>query len=138
MRLKITAFIVVSVFICFDVLTGWLKALYTGTLDSSIARKGLFHKVSELLAMIFGYVCEYCFPLAGIPFTAPIAGAIAVYIVAMETASIVENIAAMNPSLAQILSKVFDASKVEAMEEGGKHLENKSADSSRSSDGEMG
>ena len=136
--MKITAFIVVSVFICFDVLTGWLKALYTGTLDSSIARKGLFHKVSELLVMIFGYLCEYSFPLAGIPFKAPIAGAIGVYIVAMETASIVENIAAMNPSLAQILSKVFSESKVEFEEEGGKHLENKSADSGGSSDGEMG
>ena len=136
--MKITAFIVVTVFIVFDVVTGWLKALYTGTLDSSIARKGLFHKVSELLAMVFGYVCEYCFPLAGIPFKAPIVAAIGVYIVAMETASIVENIAAMNPSLAQILSKVFSESKVEIQEEGGKHLEDKSANSGGSSDGEMG
>ena len=136
--MKITAFIIVTVFIVFDVVTGWLKALYTGTLDSSIARKGLFHKVSELLAMVFGYVCEYCFPLAGIPFKAPIAGAIGVYIVAMETASIVENIAAMNPNLAQILSKVFSESKVEIQEEGGKHLEDKSANSGGSSDGEMG
>lgn len=136
--MKITAFIVVTVFIVFDVVSGWLKALYTGTLDSSIARKGLFHKVSELLAMVFGYVCEYCFPLAGIPFKAPIAEAIGVYIVAMETASIVENIAAMNPSLAQILSKVFSESKVEIQEAGGKHLEDKSANSGGSSNGEMG
>lgn len=136
--MKITALIIVSVFICFDVLTGWLKALSTGTLDSSIARKGLFHKVGEELAMIFGYLCEYTFPLAGVDIQVPIASGIGVYIVLMETASIIENIAAMNPSLTNILGKFFTSEKLDSLQEGGKHLENKSADSSRSSNGEMG
>lgn len=136
--MKITALIIVSVFICFDVLTGWLKALSTGSLDSSIMRKGLFHKVGEELAMAFGYLCEFCFPLAGVPMQIPIASGIGVYIVLMETASIVENIAIMNPALANILSKFFDSEKLEPSQTGGKHLENKSADSSGSSDGEMG
>lgn len=136
--MKITALIIVSVFICFDVLTGWLKALSTGTLDSSIMRKGLFHKVGEELAMAFGYLCEFCFPLAGVPMQIPIASGIGVYIVLMETASIVENIAIMNPQLANVLSKFFDSEKLEPSQTGGKHLENKSADSGGSSDGEMG
>ena len=96
--MKITALIIVSVFICFDVLTGWLKALSTGSLDSSIMRKGLFHKVGEELAMAFGYLCEFCFPLAGVPMQIPIASGIGVYIVLMETASIVENIAQISCS----------------------------------------
>lgn len=136
--MKITALIIVSVFICFDVLTGWLKALSTGSLDSSIMRKGLFHKVGEELAMAFGYLCEFCFPLAGVPMQIPIASGIGVYIVLMETASIVENIAIMNPALANVLSKFFDSEKLEPSQTGGKHLENKSADSCGSSDGEMG
>ncbi len=136
--MKITALVIVSVFICFDVLTGWLKALSTGTVDSSIARKGLFHKVGEELAMAFGYLCEFCFPLAGVPMQIPIASGIGVYIVLMETASIVENIAVMNPNLTNILSRFFDNEKLEPSQTGGKHLEDKPADSGRDSDGEMG
>lgn len=136
--MKITALIIVSVFICFDVLTGWLKALSTGTVDSSIARKGLFHKVGEELALAFGYLCEFCFPLAGVPMQVPIASGIGVYIVLMETASIVENIAIMNPNLTNVLSKFFDSEKLDPSQTGGKHPENKSADSGGSSDGEVG
>lgn len=136
--MKITALIIVSVFICFDVITGWLKALSTGTVDSSIARKGLFHKVGEELALAFGYLCEFCFPLAGVPIQVPIASGIGVYIVLMETASIVENIAVMNPNLTNVLSKFFDNEKLDPSQNGGKHLENKSADSGGSSDGEVG
>lgn len=136
--MKITALLVVLVFICFDVLTGWLKAVYTGTLDSSIMRKGLFHKVGEVLAVGFGYMCELSFPLVGVPMQVPIAAGISVYIVLMETASIVENIAHMNPAMASILTKFFDSSKIEPVETGGKHLENKSASSSGSANGEMG
>lgn len=136
--MKITALIIVLVFICFDVLTGWLKALYTGTLDSSIMRKGLFHKVGETLAVAFGYICEICFPLVGVPMKVPIAAGICVYIVLMETASIVENLAHINPALSSVLTRFFDSSKLEPVEAGGKHLENESADSSRGADGEMG
>ena len=130
--------VIVLCFIIFDVLTGWLKAFSTGTLDSSIARKGLFHKVGELLALGFGYLCEYSFPIVGIPIELPIASGICVYIVLMETASIIENIAIMNPSMAEALSRFFNTEKMEQYQNGGKHLENESASSSRSSDGEMG
>lgn len=136
--MKITALLIVLVFICFDVLTGWLKAVYTGTLNSSIMHKGLFHKVGEVLAVAFGYMCELSFPLVGVPMQVPIAAGISVYIVLMETASIVENIAHMTPAMAPILTKFFDSSKLEPIETGGKHLENKSTDSCRSADGEMG
>lgn len=136
--MNITALVVVLIFICFDVLTGWLKALSTGTLDSTIMRKGLFHKVGEVLAMIFGYLCEYSFPLIDVPIDLPIAAGISVYIVLMEAASIVENIAIMNPQLSGILEKFFSSEKVQTLQNGGKHLENKSADSGRGSDGAMG
>lgn len=133
--MNIVALVIVLVFICFDVLTGWIKAASTGTVDSSIMRKGLFHKVGEILAMIFGYICEYAFPLAGVPVQVPIASGIGIYIILMETASIIENLAIINPQLAGILDKFFDRNKLEESAKGGKHLEDKSASSSGGTDG---
>lgn len=138
MKLKVTALIVVSIFIIFDIATGWLKALSTGTADSSVMRKGLYHKLAEIMSVLFGYICEYVFPYAGIDVTIPFATAIGTYIVLMETASIVENLAIMNPHLAQILSKFFTDDKITNLESEGKHLENQPSDSCGSSDGKMG
>lgn len=124
--MKIGALITVLVFIAFDVITGWLKALATGTTDSSIMRKGLFHKLGELLAVMFGYMCEYAFPIMDIQVSIPFAGAIATYIVLMETASIIENLCIMNPNLSKIMEKIFDSDKLRKR---GEQDENQSADS---------
>lgn len=105
--MNITIFVIVLIFICFDVLTGWLKAIATGTTDSSIMRKGLFHKLGEILAIIFGYVCERTLPYMGVTVSIPFAVAIGTYIVLMEIASIVENISKINPQLAKVLDNVF-------------------------------
>ena len=136
--MDITALIVVLLFIVFDVLTGWLKAFRTGTLNSSIMREGLLNKIDEVLAILFGYLCEFAFPKVGVPVKLPMASCICVYIVLMETTSVVENIAVMNPKLTEILKKVFDTEKLEDAQKGGAHLENKSADSGGGTDGEMG
>lgn len=124
--MKIGALITVLVFIAFDVITGWLKALATGTTDSSIMRKGLFHKLGELLAVMFGYMCEYAFPIMEIEVSIPFAGVIATYIVLMETASIIENLCIMNPNLSKIMEKIFDSDKLQRK---GDKDENQSADS---------
>jgi toxin secretion/phage lysis holin len=129
--LNIAPLIVVLIFIAFDVLTGWLKAFATGTTNSSIMREGLVHKIGELLAMAFGYVCQYTLPYVGVEVKIPFAGAIGTYIVLMEIASVVENISVMNPELAKVLEKVFSKEKING-EEGVAHLEreeNESADS---------
>jgi len=123
---KIGSLITVLVFIAFDVITGWLKALATGTTDSSIMRKGLFHKLGELLAVMFGYMCEYAFPIMDIEVSIPFAGVIATYIVLMETASIIENLCIMNPSLSEIMKKIFDEDKLQRK---GDRDENESAGS---------
>lgn len=129
MILNVTAILVTTIFIVFDIATGWLKALSTGTTDSSIMRKGLFHKLAEILSVMFGYTCEYVFPFAGIEVTIPFATGIATYIVLMETASIIENLAIMNPNLAAILEKFFSRESMDEKRKGGKHIEDKSADS---------
>lgn len=105
--LKVAFFIVSLVFIVLDILTGWIKALSTGTTNSSIMRVGLYHKLGEVLAIGFGYVCELSFPYVGISLSVPLVESIATYIILMEVASIVENITKINPHLAEILGKIF-------------------------------
>lgn len=114
--MNVTPLIVALVFITFDVLTGWLKALITATANSSVMRTGLMRKVGELLAVIFGYVCQFCLPMIGVQVDVPFAGAIATYIVLMETASVIENICAINPNLRDALSKVFADEKLPKIE----------------------
>ena len=114
--MNVTPLIVALIFIVFDVLTGWLKALITATTNSSIMRTGLMRKVGELLAVIFGYVCQFCLPMIGVQVDVPFAGAIATYIVRMETASVIENICAINPNLRDALSKVFADEKLPTVE----------------------
>lgn len=121
--MNITILIIVLIFIAFDVLTGWLKALSTGTTDSSIMRKGLFHKLGEIIAVIFGYLCEYTLPYIGVTINIPFAVAIGTYIVLMEIASIVENIASINPQLAKILDNVFSKETLNLPEESGEPVE---------------
>lgn len=123
--MNIAPVIVVLIFIAFDVLTGWLKAFATGTTDSSIMREGLFHKIGELLAMAFGYVCQFALPYVGVEVSIPFAGAIGTYIVLMETASIVENISIINPGLAKIMDKIFSKERLNSEEKGGAHLASK-------------
>ena len=127
--MKVGSLIVVTVFIIFDVATGWLKALSTGTANSSVMREGLFHKLAEILAVLFGYSCELAFPLVDITLNIPLAGGIATYIVVMETASIVENLAIMNPNLADALSKFFSKEKLNPERKDEENAKDKSADS---------
>lgn len=127
--MKPTALIVATIFIVFDVATGWLKALSTGTTDSSIMRTGLFRKIAEIMAVVFGYVCEYAFPYAGLDVTIPFATGISTYIVLMETVSVVENLALMNPQLAEILNKFFNYKRSKGGEKDADKQEDESADS---------
>lgn len=127
--MNITPLIIVIIFIAFDVLTGWLKAFSTGTTDSSIMRQGLFHKMGELLAMAFGYLCQFTLPYIGVEYNIPFAVAIGTYITLMETASIVENISIINPQLREVLDKFFSSEKLNAEQKGGAHLGDKSEDS---------
>ena len=123
--MNVSALIIVIIFLVFDIVTGWLQALATNTTNSSIMRKGLFHKLAEILAVCFGYICEYTFPLTGVTVNIPLAGGIAAYIVVMETASIVENLCKLNPTLNAIMGKFFDEGKLKTVPQEGKHDEKK-------------
>ena len=103
--------IVVLVFIVVDVLVGLAKSLTNGSYKSALMRTGLYHKLGEILAVGFGVLCEELFPLAGITVSVPIVTSICVYIILMETGSIVENLSIISPALSSLLNRVFNGYK---------------------------
>ena len=117
MSLNVTMLIVVFTFIVLDLVVGIIKALATSTYKSLKMREGLWHKLGEILCVAFGVLCETAFPYVGITVNIPMVTTICVYIVLMETGSIVENIAVISPNIQKVLSKVFgDYSKDDEQE----------------------
>lgn len=92
-------YIVPFVLICFDFLTGFIKAIYNKKLDSTILRKGLFHKLAELLALIGCGGVDYGINFIDLPFDLPILPSVAIYICVMEIISCFENLCEVNPAL---------------------------------------
>lgn len=95
--------IAVSVFIVFDIATGIIRALYNDGLNSTALRKGLFHKLSELIAVVGAYLLEYGIQYINFDIDVPLLKATTAYICLMELVSILENLADVNP----ILGKFF-------------------------------
>lgn len=95
--------IAVGVFIVFDIVTGVIRALYNDGLNSTALRKGLFHKLSELIAVVGSYLLEYGLQYIQLGIDAPLLKATTTYICLMELVSILENLADVNP----ILGKFF-------------------------------
>lgn len=96
-------YIAVGCFIVFDIVTGIIKALYKGGVNSSFLRVGLFHKLSEVLAVIGSGALEYGAKYINIGFDIPMLESVALYICLMEFISILENLGEINP----ILGKLF-------------------------------
>lgn len=115
--LPVKLILVVLVFILVDLIVGVIKAGYKTGFKSAKMRQGLYHKLGEILAVIFGVLCELAFPIVGIDIKIPIVSSICIYLVIMETGSIVENLAIISPNIQKILSKVFGAYKEEKNEE---------------------
>ena len=114
-------YIAVAIFILFDILTGIIKALYKEGLNSTYLRRGLFHKLSEVLAVAGSGLLEYGMSYINLGVELPVLNVVAVYICTMELISIIENIAEVNPSLAKLfkpyLEKLKDKDKEESEDE---------------------
>lgn len=108
--------LVVLVFIAVDVIVGVVKGVCTVGFKSMKMRVGLFHKLGEILAVGFGYLCEYSFPYVGINISIPVVSTICIYIVLMETGSIVENLSEISPNIKKVLGKVFEGYKQDSEE----------------------
>lgn len=98
---------IVLIFISFDILFGLLQALTNQKFESMIMRKGLFHKLGEILCYVFGVVSNQVLPMIGIIVPFSLADAITIYIVIMEIGSILENLAKISPVMAKYVGFIF-------------------------------
>lgn len=115
-----TYLIVSFCFIGFDIVTGLLKAIYKGKVNSTVLREGLFHKISELLVVLGSGALEYGTAYINLGIDLPLIEAVTVYICLIELASIIENLCELNPKLAKLFKPYLE--KIQKMddEKGGK------------------
>lgn len=100
-------FLIVGSAITLDLVTGVAKSIHGGAFKSSVMREGLWHKLSEVIALIVAYFVQYMLPYIGIPYSVPAVSVVTIYIVLMEVGSCLENLGEINPQLKEPLSKVF-------------------------------
>lgn len=104
-------YIVVLSFIGFDILTGFMKAFYKEGINSTVLRKGLFHKLSEIVAVAGAGLFEYGSSYINLNIDVPLVGAVSTYICIMELISILENISAVNPMLGKLFKPYLEKMK---------------------------
>lgn len=99
--------VIVLVFIGFDILFGLLQAVTNRVFESRLMRTGLFHKLGEILAYVFGVACNVTLPMINISLPFQLSSAITIYIVIMEIGSIVENLSKLSPDMGKYLGFLF-------------------------------
>lgn len=103
--------IIVGCAILADIITGFVKAWATKTLDSKVLRKGLLHKFSEIFLCGISYGAEYATHYITIDISIPLFNATCGYIVLMEIISVFENLTTINPDLSKFIGKYLDSNK---------------------------
>lgn len=101
-------YIIVGSFILFDIITGVLKALYKGKLNSTLLRKGLFHKLSEVITVACSGLLQYATTIVDFGVNVPLLPIVSVYICLMELVSIIENLCVVNPKLKKLFSPYLE------------------------------
>lgn len=98
-----------------DVVSGLVKAFAKKCYDSAKMRVGLVHKFTELVIVALAFVLELaCEHIAGLPFSGITVVLTCTYIIIMEVGSIMENLIAAYPELADTpLAKLFAEHKEE-------------------------
>lgn len=104
-------YITVLSFIGFDIITGFLKAFYKEGINSTALRKGLFHKISEILSVAGAALFEFGTKYFEINIHVPMLGAVATYICIMELISILENLSEVNPLLGKLFKPYLEKLK---------------------------
>ena len=99
------AYVVVGSLILLDVITGILKAGYEHNIQSTKLRKGLYHKISEIIAILLVSVVQYGSNYVNFNISFPVTAVVIGYISVMEIISILENICKINPDLFQIFQR---------------------------------
>ena len=98
-------------FILFDIVTGIIKAIYKEGLNSTYLRQGLFHKISEILAVVGAYGLEYAVTYIDLGIDIPVFKCVCAYIILMELVSVIENLCELNPQLYKLFSPYLEKMK---------------------------
>lgn len=104
-------FLVVIIFIAFDILTGIGDALYRGDINSTKLRQGFYHKASEIVAVIGAYLLEIGIQYIDLGFDLHLLNIVSTYICVMELVSIIENLCDINPNLAKLFKPYLEKLK---------------------------
>ena len=103
------AIVAAASLMAFDVATGLISALVRHAFSSTKMREGLGHKALLVLVVALSFVVQgFSWHIVELCFTVPLILPACVYIVLMEVASVLENIALAYPELAETpLFKLF-------------------------------
>lgn len=104
-------YLIVAGFILMDICTGFLKAIYLKQINSTILRKGLFHKLGEVCSLALAYGLEVGADYISIGTDVPFVAGVATYISVMEIISVIENICEINPDMLKFFKKYLDKFK---------------------------
>lgn len=91
-----------------DIASGYVAAMRTGTVNSTVMFDGMWNKMSEVFAIVVGKAVEICISIFGADFVGtelsiPVCTAVCAYLSLYEITSIVENIGKMNPTIGKWL-----------------------------------
>lgn len=91
-----------------DIASGYVAAMRTGTVNSTVMFNGMWNKMSEVFAIVVGKAVEICISIFGADFVGtelnvPVCTAVCAYLSLYEITSIVENIGKMNPTIGKWL-----------------------------------
>lgn len=93
------SFLVVAALIVLDIVTGFLKAVETRTMDSGKLRRGLYHKVAFVGVIVLAVIVEWGSGFLRLGFQLPIVAPVCVYVALTEIVSVFENLCEINPEL---------------------------------------
>lgn len=88
-----------------DVITGFIQAVINKNVDSQVMRTGLLHKVLITLIVLLSFVADLAFSLNFI------SRIVCIYVVVMETTSILENLKKAGIEFGKLTSILLDKGK---------------------------
>lgn len=121
--------------ICFDVLTGLIRAKITGeSINSKTGTIGFWKKLALLLGLFFGIFLDVFIPMVlnivtiNLPFKLPIGTIVGCYIVLNEAISILENLSKSGVLLPKWIKTMLKGTK-DTINTGGTHEQNRRTNS---------
>lgn len=88
-----------------DIITGFIQALINKNVDSQVMRTGLLHKILITLIVLLSFVADLAFSLNFI------SRIVCIYVVIMETTSILENLKKAGIELGKLTNILLDKGK---------------------------